>query len=212
MLGDKYSFKISIGDKEYGLYLSFSTLKNLYNLSGINPFKYLSYFMSEENEEELDLMLGQILLCASNGKIDIKEIQEDIISNNEVKYQLLNDLIKFIFEELKEELIYTEEDDDEKESTESDDNNGKDDDFAFEKWWNHFYYIGTCVLKMSENKFYKSSARELKTLEKLSNNYLKNTLLDTYSTIIKAQNKSESDEVIKEEKKIYVGRARDLFK
>ena len=39
MLGDKYSFKINIGDKEYGLYFSFSTLKNLYNLSGINPFK-----------------------------------------------------------------------------------------------------------------------------------------------------------------------------
>ena len=64
MLGDKYSFKINIGDKEYGLYFSFSTLKNLYNLSGINPFKYLSDFMNEENEEELDIKLGQILLSA----------------------------------------------------------------------------------------------------------------------------------------------------
>ena len=87
-----------------------------------------------------------------------------------------------------------------------------DDDFSFEKWCNHFYYIGTCVLRMSENKFYKSSPRELKTLEKLSNNYLKNTLLDTYTTIIKAQNSSEGYEENREEKKIYVGRARDLFK
>ena len=68
------------------------------------------------------------------------------------------------------------------------------------------------MLRMSENKFYKSSPRELKTLEKLSSNYIKNTLLDTYTTIIKAQNRSESDEGNREEKKIYVGRARDLFK
>lgn len=211
MLGDKYSFKINIGDKEYGLYLSFSTLKNLYNLSGINPFKYLSGFMSEENEEELDIKLGQILLSASNGRISVGEIQEYIISNNEVKYQVLNNLARFILEELKEELIYTEEDYDE-ELEESEDDDERDDDFAFEKWWNHFYYIGTCVLRMSENKFYKSSPRELKTLEKLSNNYLKNTLLDTYTTIIKAQNSSEGYEENREEKKIYVGRARDLFK
>ena len=198
MLGDKYSFKINIGDKEYGLYLSFSTLKNLYNLSGINPFKYLSGFMSEENEEELDIKLGQILLSASNGRISVGEIQEYIISNNEVKYQVLNNLARFILEELKEELIYTEEDDDE-ESEESEDDDERDDDFSFEKWWNHFYYIGTCVLRMSENKFYKSSPRELKTLEKLSNNYLKNTLLDTYTTIIKAQNSSEGYEENREE-------------
>lgn len=60
----------------------------------------------------------------------------------------------------------------------------------FKSWWNKWYFIGTRILKMSEEEFLNSSVRELFEMEKLNNEYYKNILIGAYVDILKAKNNS----------------------
>lgn len=199
-------------NKDRELCFNFRTIKNIFTLTQENPFDFLQKFIKAEDKSEVMLV---ILYCMLDAKVSLEEINTTILSDINIKTQILLELINLINLEINGEII---------EETSSEDslnnNNDKNTETTkidmikiFEGWWNYNYYIATIQLKMSQEDFYNSSLREIKTLDKLNFDYNKNVLLDTYLTVVKAQNNSNNSASInqKDSNKRKVSSLDDLF-
>lgn len=179
MLGETIDFKITVNEKTVILNLTMQTLKNIYRLSGYSPFEFIQNFI-QCDEKELNQYLIQLVLCLSNMEISLENLVELITEDNAVylKDQLMilinHELVSEIEQNMSDEDVQTESSKQKKIQN-------------WIQWFNYLYYVARCQLKMSEESFYESTPRELKTLESLHKNFEKNILLASYVDVMKSR-------------------------
>ena len=72
---------------------------------------------------------------------------------------------------------------------------------SFISYFNYSYFTATQKLNMSEEEFYNTSPRILKTLDELNKDYKKDIFIEAYIDIVKAENKSRGEDKPKVRKK-----------
>ncbi|MTP79651.1 hypothetical protein GMB70_13425 [Turicibacter sanguinis] len=179
MLGETIDFKITINEETVILNLTMRTLKNIYRLAGCSPFEFIQDFI-QCNEKELNQYLIQLVLCLSDMEIPLENLVELITEENAVslKEQLVILINHELVSEVEQNMDFSEEDSQTELSKQKKVQN-------WIQWFNYFYYVARYQLKMSEESFYKSTPRELKTLESLHKNFEKNILLGSYVEVMK---------------------------
>ena len=216
MLGDKVNFTISYDDKEHILEFTIKALKNIFTFTGENPFYYLQDFTKATEIEEIKLYITQLIICITDGELDVFDIAENVITNENLfslKYGLINLIQMELKSEIRKKIDKEELDNNEvaevKEETEKD----KIDNFI--KWFNDMYYMAIYQLNMSYEEFMYSTVRELKTLEELHRNFYKECLLSAYVDVMKSRNRSDKNELEERKKAIADGknglRIRDML-
>lgn len=181
MLGETIDFKITVKEETVILNLTMRTLKNIYRLSGRSPFEFIQDFI-QCDEKELNQYLIQLVLCLSDMEIPLENLVELITEGNAVslKDQLIMLVNHELVSEVEQNMDFSEEDAQTESSKEKKVQN-------WIQWFNYFYYVARYQLKMSEESFYESTPRELKTLESLHKNFEKNILLGSYVEVMKSR-------------------------
>ena len=172
MLGETIDFKITVKEETVILNLTMRTLKNIYRLSGRSPFEFIQDFIQCDEKE----------LCLSDMEIPLENLVELITEGNAVslKDQLIMLVNHELVSEVEQNMDFSEEDAQTESSKEKKVQN-------WIQWFNYFYYVARYQLKMSEESFYESTPRELKTLESLHKNFEKNILLGSYVEVMKSR-------------------------
>lgn len=168
MLGNKYSLTLKRGEEIIECKCNFKFIRNLFNYIEEDPIDYLNNINSSKDKIKI------IIQCMSNGLYNLDFLQEEDFSA----------ITKGLEELINKEFSFEVEEKIDKEDIKNKRN------FNFKSWWNKWYFIGTRILKMSEEEFLNSSVRELFEMEKLNNEYYKNILIGAYVDILKAKNNS----------------------
>ncbi|MDB8575606.1 hypothetical protein [Turicibacter sanguinis] len=181
MLGETIDFKITVKEETVILNLTMRTLKNIYRLSGRSPFEFIQDFI-QCDEKELNQYLIQLVLCLSDMEIPLENLVELITEENAVimKEQLMILINHELVSEMEQRTDSSEEEEQSEPSKQKKIQN-------WIQWFNYLYYVARCQLNMSEESFYESTPRELKTLESLHKNFEKNILLASYVDVMKSR-------------------------
>lgn len=187
MLGIKLNFNISVNNNKYSFPFTIKVLKNIYNLINISPFEFISNFINCNNDE-LKTYLIQLIMCISNLEIPLNELAIMVTDDN--KFELKENLMRFINLEFKSEIEV-----DIDESNENNNNNVETNKIkSWINWYNFNYYVALYQLNMSEEEFEELTVRELKTLIELHKTFNKNILLSAYIDVNKSKsNNNKSD-------------------
>lgn len=186
MICDKYSVDLKINNIDFELKINFSFLKKLYNLTGRNPFSYLYELVDNFNDDTMHL--SRILYTLLDGKLSIKDINFYLIDNEKIKLDIYLQLMRLISLELASE---NKKDDFE---FNEDGNKTEDEINSFISYFNYSYFVAIKKLNMSEEEFYDSSPRILKTMDELNKEYEKNMLLEAYVDIVKSEGKAKKED------------------
>ena len=178
MLGERITLDVSIKDNKYILSFNLKAIKNLFLLTNRNAFEVVNEFVSGD-----DSNFYNIVLAMSDLNISIEDLIYMTDDNKDITKQALINLISA-------EIISEVENDDEENNVEHI-NKDIDTKQTFLDWWNYHYYMCIYNLKIDEDKFYKMTVREVKTICELHRAEGVNTLLGAYVKVIKS-NKNDS--------------------
>lgn len=188
MLGEKFNLTVNIGEKKIDFNLTIRSLKNLGELTRKSPFIYLRNFINEENKEESNSMLVNIMLAFTNGDLTVKDLPLIVEQADLLKSYIMLLMVNETVSEIEEE----------KEDVGVEDNEVMNDEKAFRNWcdlYNYYYYISISQLHMNQEQFLNSTLRELKTMDKLNRDYLKNIIINYYIDVNKVRNDNGKKEV-----------------
>lgn len=178
MLGERITLDVNIKDNKYILSFNLKAIKNLFLLTNRNAFEVVNEFVSGD-----DSNFYNIVLAMSDLNISIEDLIYMTDDNKDITKQALINLISA-------EIISEVESDDEGNNVEHI-NKEIDTKQSFLDWWNYHYYMCIYNLKIDEDKFYKMTVREVKTVCELHRAEGVNTLLGAYVKVIKS-NKNDS--------------------
>ena len=178
MLGERITLDVNIKDNKYILSFNLKAIKNLFLLTNRNAFEVVNEFVSGD-----DSNFYNIVLAMSDLNISIEDLIYMTDDNKDITKQALINLISA-------EIISEVENDDEENNVEHI-NKDIDTKQTFLDWWNYHYYMCIYNLKIDEDKFYKMTVREVKTICELHRAEGVNTLLGAYVKVIKS-NKNDS--------------------
>ena len=188
MLGERIEINIKIQDREIPLKLNVRSLKNLGELTRLNPFKYLYDFIHTKNEEDKSQMLVNILLAFTDANLTVEDLPKILDQNQQMDYLISLLMVNEIMCEIEED----------KKSDSNDETEEEDEYKGYKNWcdvYNYYYYVATVQLHMSKEEFLDTTLRELKTLDKLNKDYLKNIIISYYIDVNTARNNSGKKEV-----------------
>ena len=152
-------------------------IKNLFLLTNKNAFEVVNDFVNGD-----DSNFYNIVLAMSDLNISVEDLIYMTDDNKELTKQAL---ISLISAEILSEVESGEEDNVEHINKEIDTKQ------TFLDWWNYHYYMCIYNLRIDEDKFYKMTVREVKTVCELHRAEGVNTLLGAYVQVIKS-NKNDS--------------------
>lgn len=178
MLGERITLDVSIKDNKYILSFNLKAIKNLFLLTNRNAFEVVNEFVSGD-----DSNFYNIILAMSDLNISVEDLIYMTDDNKEITKQALINLISA--------EIISEVESDEEENNVEHINKEIDTKQTFLDWWNYHYYMCIYNLKIDEDKFYKMTVREVKTICELHRAEGVNTLLGAYVKVIKS-NKNDS--------------------
>lgn len=178
MLGERITLDVNIKDNKYILSFNLKAIKNLFLLTNRNAFEVVNEFVSGD-----DSNFYNIILAMSDLNISVEDLIYMTDDNKELTKQALINLISA-------EIISEVESDEEENNVEYI-NKEIDTKQTFLDWWNYHYYMCIYNLKIDEDKFYKMTVREAKTICELHRAEGVNTLLGAYVKVIKS-NKNDS--------------------
>ena len=178
MLGERITLDVNIKDNKYILSFNLKAIKNLFLLTNRNAFEVVNEFVSGD-----DSNFYNIVLAMSDLNISVEDLIYMTDDNKDITKQALINLISA-------EIISEVENDDEENNVEHI-NKEIDTKQTFLDWWNYHYYMCIYNLKIDEDKFYKMTVREVKTICDLHRAEGVNTLLGAYVKVIKS-NKNDS--------------------
>ena len=178
MLGERITLDVNIKDNKYILSFNLKAIKNLFLLTNRNAFEVVNEFVSGD-----DSNFYNIILAMSDLNISVEDLIYMTDDNKDITKQALINLISA-------EIVSEVENDDEESNVEHI-NKDIDTKQTFLDWWNYHYYMCIYNLGIDENKFYKMTVREVKTICELHRAEGVNTLLGAYVKVIKS-NKNDS--------------------
>lgn len=190
MLGERIEINIKIQDRDIPLKLNVRSLKNLGELTRLNPFKYLYDFIHTKDEEDKNQMLVNILLAFTDANLTVEDLPKILDQNQQMDYLISLLMINEIMCEIEE--------DKKSDSNEIEEEEEEDEYKGYKNWcdvYNYYYYVATVQLHMSKEQFLDTTLRELKTLDKLNKDYLKNIIINYYIDVNTARNNSGKKEV-----------------
>ena len=177
MLGERITLDVNIKDNKYILSFNLKAIKNLFLLTNRNAFEVVNEFVNGD-----DTNFYNIVLAMNDLNILIEDLIYMTDDNKDITKQAL---ISLISAEILSEVESDEENNVEHINKEIDTKQ------TFLDWWNYHYYMCIYNLGIDENKFYKMTVREVKTVCELHRAEGVNTLLGAYVKVIKA-NKNDS--------------------
>ena len=177
MLGERITLDVNIKDNKYILSFNLKAIKNLFLLTNKNAFEVVNDFVNGD-----DSNFYNIVLAMSDLNISVEDLIYMTDDNKELTKQAL---ISLISAEILSEVESGEEDNVEHINKEIDTKQ------TFLDWWNYHYYMCIYNLRIDEDKFYKMTVREVKTVCELHRAEGVNTLLGAYVQVIKS-NKNDS--------------------
>ena len=177
MLGERITLDVNIKDNKYILSFNLKAIKNLFLLTNRNAFEVVNEFVNGD-----DTNFYNIVLAMSDLNISVEDLIYMTDDNKDITKQALINLISA--------EILSEVESDEENNVEHI-NKDIDTKQTFLDWWNYHYYMCIYNLKIDEDKFYKMTVREVKTICELHRSEGVNTLLGAYVKVIKA-NKNDS--------------------
>lgn len=177
MLGERITLDVNIKDNKYILSFNLKAIKNLFLLTNRNAFEVVNEFVSGD-----DTNFYNIVLAMSDLNISVEDLIYMTDDNKDITKKALINLIS-------SEIISEVESDDENNVEHI--NKEIDTKQTFLDWWNYHYYMCIYNLKIDEDKFYKMTVREVKTVCELHRAEGVNTLLGAYVKVIKS-NKNDS--------------------
>ena len=178
MLGERITLDVNIKDNKYILSFNLKAIKNLFLLTNRNAFEVVNEFVGGD-----DSNFYNIVLAMSDLNISVEDLIYMTDDNKDITKQALINLISG--------EIVSEVENDEEDNIEHINNKEIDTKQTFLDWWNYYYYMCIYNLKIDEDKFYKMTVREVKTICELHRAEGVNTLLGAYVKVIKA-NKNDS--------------------
>ena len=178
MLGERITLDVNIKDNKYILSFNLKAIKNLFLLTNRNAFEVVNEFVSGD-----DSNFYNIVLAMSDLNISVEDLIYMTDDNKDITKQALINLISA-------EIISEVESDDENNVEHI--NKEIDTKQTFLDWWNYHYYMCIYNLKINEDKFYKMTVREVKTVCELHRAEGVNTLLGAYVKVIKTRNGNDS--------------------
>lgn len=188
MLGERIEINLKIEDREILLKLNVRSLKNLGELTRLNPFKYLYDFIHTKDEEDKNQMLVNILLAFTDANLTVEDLPRILDQNKQMDYIISLLMVNEIMCEIEED----------RKSDTNDETEEEDEYKGYKNWcdvYNYYYYVATVQLHMSKEQFLDTTLRELKTLDKLNKDYLKNIIISYYIDVNTARNNSGKKEV-----------------
>lgn len=197
MLGERLNFTITIDEKEIDLKLTIEVLKNLYKLTGQDPFDFLKELIQEENPEVLKRYINQLLICMTDE--DIIYINDNILNDENNILTIKQAIQIFIMEEIRSEV--KPEKKEEQEQVEVEDQEQEQEKETFIDRYNFMYYMCIYQIGMREQEFLSLTVREINTLIDFHSRYEKGTILRAYSDIVEAQNKVQRQSIKAKEEK-----------
>ena len=177
MLGERITLDVNIKDNKYILSFNLKAIKNLFLLTNRNAFEVVNEFVNGD-----DTNFYNIVLAMSDLNISVEDLIYMTDDNKDITKQAL---INLISAEILSEVESDEENNVEHINKEIDTKQ------TFLDWWNYHYYMCIYNLGIDENKFYKMTVREVKTVCELHRAEGVNTLLGAYVKVIKS-NKNDS--------------------
>ena len=177
MLGERITLDVNIKDNKYILSFNLKAIKNLFLLTNRNAFEVVNEFVNGD-----DTNFYNIVLAMSDLNISVEDLIYMTDDNKDITKQAL---INLISAEILSEVESDEENNVEHINKEIDTKQ------TFLDWWNYHYYMCIYNLKIDEDKFYKMTVREVKTVCELHRAEGVNTLLGAYVKVIKS-NKNDS--------------------
>ena len=187
MLGESIVFNLKIDNREIDFKLNMRSLKNLGELTHKSPFLYLANFMKEENEDIKNNMLVNIMLAFTDANLTVNDLPKILEQNQQMDYLISTIMVNELACEIEEDKKVNLEDKEE-----------IDDIKAFKNWcdsYNYYYYVAISQLHMTKEQFLDTTLRELKTLDKINKDYLKNIIINYYIDVNTAKNESGKKEV-----------------
>ena len=178
MLGERITLDVNIKDNKYILSFNLKAIKNLFLLTNKNAFEVVNEFVSGD-----DSNFYNIVLAMSDLNISVEDLIYMTDDNKDITKKALINLIS-------SEIISEVESDDENNVEHI--NKEIDTKQTFLDWWNYHYYMCIYNLKIDEDKFYKMTVREVKTVCELHRAEGVNTLLGAYVKVIKSRNGNDS--------------------
>ena len=178
MLGERITLDVNIKDNKYILSFNLKAIKNLFLLTNRNAFEVVNEFVNGD-----DTNFYNIVLAMSDLNISAEDLIYMTDDNKDITKQALISLISA-------EILSEVENDDEESNVEHI-NKEIDTKQSFLDWWNYHYYMCIYNLRIDEDKFYKMTVREVKTICELHRAEGVNTLLGAYVKVIKS-NKNDS--------------------
>lgn len=178
MLGERITLDVNIKDNKYILSFNLKAIKNLFLLTNKNAFEVVNEFVSGD-----DTNFYNIVLAMSDLNISVEDLIYMTDDNKDITKKALINLIS-------SEIISEVESDDENNVEHI--NKEIDTKQTFLDWWNYHYYMCIYNLKIDEDKFYKMTVREVKTVCELHRAEGVNTLLGAYVKVIKSRNGNDS--------------------
>ena len=179
MLGERITLDVNIKDNKYILSFNLKAIKNLFLLTNRNAFEVVNEFVGGD-----DSNFYNIVLAMSDLNISVEDLIYMTDDNKDITKQALINLISG--------EIVSEVENDEEDNIEHINNKEIDTKQTFLDWWNYYYYMCIYNLKIDEDKFYKMTVREVKTICELHRAEGVNTLLGAYVKVIKARNGNDS--------------------
>ena len=88
MLGERIEINLKIEDRDIPLKLNVRSLKNLSELTRLNPFKYLYDFIHTKDEEDKNQMLVNILLAFTDANLTVEDLPRILDQNQQMDYYL----------------------------------------------------------------------------------------------------------------------------
>ena len=177
MLGERITLDVNIQDNKYILSFNLKAIKNLFLLTNRNAFEVVNEFVGGD-----DSNFYNIVLAMSDLNIFVEDLIYMTDDNKDITKQAL---INLISAEILSEVESDEENNVEHINKEIDTKQ------TFLDWWNYHYYMCIYNLRIDEDKFYKMTVREVKTICELHRAEGVNTLLGAYVKVIKS-NKNDS--------------------
>ena len=177
MLGERITLDVNIKDNKYILSFNLKAIKNLFLLTNRNAFEVVNEFVNGD-----DTNFYNIVLAMSDLNISVEDLIYMTDDNKDITKQAL---INLISAEILSEVESDEENNVEHINKEIDTKQ------TFLDWWNYHYYMCIYNLRIDEDKFYKMTVREVKTICELHRAEGVNTLLGAYVKVIKS-NKNDS--------------------